>query len=407
MELQIEGHRTFGNQCVDALNGEGAAMPLATYMDTGAEASTSPETKTWAPPPSVPQEIGQAATPVRRRGATECPATSQAAPSVAETAATERKRRGKGARCGSDTIETTPPSQPHGPSDGAGGEGQSSGGSHATDALAATVARIVELQKVRKFCIVSQSRCDRSIESLIATMIGYNNDLDEKDRKALFRRAGEIRRVVEGGEGQNFCDNQELSALSAILPLIPASAQSRAVWDQHRDSAEKEMERLAKTLPIWQWAKAVRGLGPKGVAILVGEAGIPIGDYRTQYGLWKRFGLAVINGERQQRKSGAIDAAMHGYSPGRRAQVWSICSDSLFRAQWRGEKDGIPAHPIGPYGEAYARRRAHTGPRIEATKDLPPAERWTKGRCHNDARRVMTKLLIEDMWKAWRREATT
>ena len=29
-------------------------------------------------------------------------------------------------------------------------------------------------------------------------------------------------------------------------------------------------------------------------------------------------------------------------------------------------------------------------------------DKWTKGRCHNDARRIMSKALLRDLWRVWR-----
>lgn len=280
------------------------------------------------------------------------------------------------------------------------------------------IKRLRELQSIRKHCIKSQSRIDRSMESLIASALGYRPDLPTKDGKAIFRQAATIRLSVEkGGEGYHQRETQNQHALSAILHLIPVSAASRDLWDKRRAEVERDMEKLAQELPAWaSFAKGVRGLGPKGFGIICAEASIPIGEYRTISGLWKRLGLAVISGERQQRKRGAA-AIEHGYSPRRRSEVWAVCSDSLFRAQWRGDKDedgadptktgkpvAEPAHAIGPYGEAYARRRAHTAPRVEMTADLDVADpaKWTKGRCHNDGRRIMTKALMADLWVAWR-----
>ena len=273
--------------------------------------------------------------------------------------------------------------------------------------VAAIVSELVELQRLRRFCIVSQSRCDRSIESLIASVIGFRIDGDEKERKTIFAQAKAYRlRVEKGGEGHKCHDTHAMRALASLDPMILANIAARAPWDAKRKQVEADMERLAKLLPVWPWVQSVRGLGAKGFAIIVGEAGIPIGDYRTVSGLWKRMGLAVIGGERQRKKADREQAAAHGYSPKRRAEVWAVCSDSLFRAQWRGadEDAGTEAHPIGPYGEVYARRRAHTAPRIEETADLPAGDpmKWTKGRCHNDARRVMTKALLCDLWGEWR-----
>ncbi len=304
-------------------------------------------------------------------------------------------------------------------SDGADGDGQVVVDNQKRDAVAVTVSRLVELQKIRRFCITSQSRCDRSMEALIASTLGYSTDIEEKDRKKLFLQASKIRKSVEeGGEGQIVFDTHTTNALSAITSLVPLSAASRGLWDKRRADTEAEMEKLAKTLPVWPFVEGIRGLGAKGLAVIVGLAGIPIGDYRSVSGLWKRMGLAVINGESQRRKKDKVLAEMHGYSPYRRSELWAFCSDTMFRAQWRGDKDedgknptltgkpiAVAAHPIGEYGEIYARRREATKARMLATEHLPKSDpdRWSAGRCHNDGRRIMTKELLKDLWVEWRR----
>lgn len=384
-------------------------------------------------------EIGAAERPIRRRGAIQR-AESKGCPLPSEPMPVETRAKRQGARLrpepkGEAPLVATDPAarqvkrgranpaakpSPRSPSPAPvpaatpvrrkavnGSEPQTR--TLSADYIAAICAEIVSLQRLRRFCITSQSRCDRSIESLIASRIGFRIDATEKDRKAVFARAQAYReRVEEGGEGQTLPETQERSALSAIDPFILLSAASRGAWDVKRDDCEKKMRRLAMSLPVWPFAKAVRGLGELGLARLIGEAGILLGDYRTVSGLWKRLGLAVIDGERQRKKSDKDEAAAHGYSPKRRAEAWSVCSDSMFRQQWRGadEEKGLPARPIGPYGEVYAKRRAHTECRIAATEhmDAKNPQKWTKGRCHNDARRVMTKRLLLDLWLAWRNE---
>ena len=256
--------------------------------------------------------------------------------------------------------------------------------------LAPLLSELAELQAQRTFCIKSQSRCDRSTEAMIARVLGYRPDADEKDRKAVWKQASAVRKAVEGGDGQIRTDDQCTRALSACSPLILLSAQSRAAWDAHRQQVEKRMRKIARQLPVWSWVEPIKGFGDLGLAIILAETG-DLSNYATKERVWKRLGLAVIEGERQQRKAGAEAAAAHGYNPRRRAEIWTLCSDSMFRHQWRGEKDGVPAGPAGPYGEVYARRKAHTETR-----------EWTPGHRHNDARRVMTKALIENLWKAWR-----
>jgi hypothetical protein len=61
--------------------------------------------------------------------------------------------------------------------------------------------------------------------------------------------------------------------------------------------------------------------------------------------------------------------------------------------QWQAAKNGEDeGHPTGPYGEAYATRRAHTD---ETHPD------WTKGHSHADALRVAFKRFLVDLWETW------
>lgn len=298
------------------------------------------------------------------------------------------------------------------------GEGRGDHGTHMLLALAATITELAGLQRRRVFSITQQSRAERAIESLIASTLGFRLDAEEKDRKKVFAAAKAFRLAVErGGEGHIDDDTHAASALSALAPLILAAASNRETWDTLRTAAEKEMRAQAKRLPVYDFAAGVKGFGDLALAAITAEAGIPIGDYRTVSGLWKRLGLAVIRGERQRKKTDKAAAAEHGYSPRRRAQVWSFCSDSMFRHQVAADKDedgkdpkksgnpvATPAHATGPYGEVYTKRRAHTLPRVEATADLATGDpaKWTPGRCHNDARRIMTKALLRDLWRVWR-----
>lgn len=259
------------------------------------------------------------------------------------------------------------------------------------EALAATVQALSELQKQRRFCIISQSRADRACEAFIARYLGYRPDLPAPEGQAIWKQAAALRKAVEkGGEGQNHRDDQLRAAPAACTPIILNSATAREAWDNHRKQVEKQMRKLALTLHVWPWVKSVSGLGELGLAIIVGETG-DLSNYATKERVWKRLGLAVIDGERQQRKSNADLAMIHGYNPKRRAEIWAV-TDSLFRQQWRGARDETPAGPIGPYGEVYGRRKAHTVSRDD----------WTPKHRDNDARRIMAKALIEDLWRVWR-----
>jgi hypothetical protein len=273
------------------------------------------------------------------------------------------------------------------------GEGHSAPARQYASALSDTCERLKALQRKRRFCIVSQSRCDRSCEALLASVIGYSPDMDAKARKEIWKQASAARKAIEDGEdGHTSSDNHTRSAILAVADIVRQSAQARASWDTLRREVERDMRKIAKSLHVYPWAQGVAGFGDLGLGIIIGETG-DLHLYATKERVWKRLGLAVIEGFRQQRKSGVEEAAAHGYNPKRRAEVWAI-ADSMFRHQWRGAKDDAPAHALGPYGEAYARRKAHTETR-----------EWTPKHRDNDARRIMAKQLVEDLWREWRRDA--
>lgn len=356
------------------------------------------------------EEIGLVEMPVRRKRAIYMSAPRHSTPASAHIEPVEtpvRKRRASQA----STPKTIAPG---------------------VSSIQEVVKELVSLQRRRQFSITQKNRSERAIESLIASTMGFRLDADEKDRKSVFARAKAFRLTVEkGGEGQKPADTQHNSALSAIVPLIVISADNREPWVKLRKDVEANMQMVAAQLPpnVVAFARTVRGFGITSLlalAVLTAEAGIPIGDYRTISGLWSRMGLGVKDGQRQggwcnkeQLVNDNGDPTLR-YSPKRRAEAWAFCSDSMFRGQWRGEaeldEDGekseksgkpvvkiVPAHADGPYGVVYERRRMHTAPKVLATAHLPNTDRdkWTKGRCHNDARRIMTKALLIDLWREW------
>ncbi len=170
--------------------------------------------------------------------------------------------------------------------------------------------------------------------------------------------------------------------LSAMEPLIAAQT-----------STEKKLAKLAKALPVYDWAKGISGLGEVSLSAIVGECGAPVGEYKSVSAVWKRMGLAVINGERQRRVAG--DAAIeHGYNPGRRSIMWNI-GCCLIKAQVRKDPENEELRiGIGEYGALYLERKAY-----EATKTDRPII------AHARAQRYMEKRLLREMWKAWRAAA--
>lgn len=208
--------------------------------------------------------------------------------------------------------------------------------------------------------------------------------------------------------------------LMAMEPLVAARADIM-----------KTLEKLARELPVYEWAKSIKGLGDYQLAAIIGECGgagdIGPGDYKSVSALWKRMGLAVINGGRQRRVQGA-DALDHGYNAERRSLMWNI-GGSLMKAQLRSEKDEKGKkiegtdYAIGDFGQVYLDRKnelrakneageyaERAAKAVAAAKKLgnkPLAEnvagRLTPSHIHNDAKRYMEKRLLRHLWQEWRR----
>ena len=296
-------------------------------------------------------------------------------------------RKKSGASAAPETKTASPPR----------GEVQSAGESPLFVDLPATQQTLAALQRRRLFSIVQQSRSNRALESYIAPYLGYDPGASEKDRKGTFLRAkAVIEAVAEGRESEL---GGEIDA--SLEPIVRATIISRAPWDGIRHEAEKEMRRLALTVPAAVWAVVPKGMGDLGLARFLAEVtGVRGGleTYETKERVWKRCGLAVIGGVRQQKRTNKEEAAAHGYRPRRRAEIWDI-ADKVFRQQ------GTPdAGTATRWRLVYDDRRAHTLPRMAATEDLPPShkDKWTRQRCRSDAVRIMMKAIIEEVWKTWR-----
>lgn len=175
-----------------------------------------------------------------------------------------------------------------------------------------------------------------------------------------------------------------------VAPFISAAA----LFDDRLRDVERQLEKHAKRLPVWPWVEGISGFGAKSLAILVGECG-DLSAYRTVSGVWKRAGLAVIDGERQRKCADAVKALAHGYSPSRRSDLWNI-GEAIARRQrtWADKTTGEVSKEPGPYGVYLEAEKA---------KQLAKGERPVVAEAR--AKRHMTKRILRDLTLEWRRIA--
>lgn len=164
---------------------------------------------------------------------------------------------------------------------------------------------------------------------------------------------------------------------------------ARDTISPERQAIEKYLANAAMLLPVHAWVKAVRGFGDMSLACLVGEGG-DIGSYRSVAGLWKRFGLGmvetvdeagVVTRSRQRLVANNPELAIrHAYSPSRRSVVFVI-GDVMVKMN------------RGDYRAVYDARKTYE---IARDPEIKPIV------AHRRAQRYMEKRLLKHLRQAWR-----
>lgn len=263
---------------------------------------------------------------------------------------------------------------------------------------------------------------DQQLRQFLKNDLGWRKSLPKEDRDRIAGLADEI--MVAGaadfqlqvltGKGELIGKDKAASTrarkafcaapdeYAAYRTIVVTSYAMRQQPAERADEAAAHMERLAKMLPVWEWARHIDGFAAPSLAVIVAEAG-DLGEYPKKGHLWKRMGVAVIGEVRQGGlpKSAPKEAWIeHGYSRVRRSRMWNI-GDSLIK----GNGDG-------PYRAVYLRRKDYERKRAEAAGlTVVPTAKIPKGRAHEfmsvghihlRAQRYMEKRLLKDLWQAWR-----
>ena len=262
----------------------------------------------------------------------------------------------------------------------------------------------------------------RAVNSdLIATIVEtwrQRVDLHRAEKSLTLQIKAKCRRVLEGDKTEadtlykSMMNGQSHEHAMTMAMVCQPFLDARGMIEASRKATEKQLEKMAKDLHVWPWVESVKGFGAMSLASVIGEAG-DLSRFNTVSKLWKRMGLAVINGGRQRLVSGAA-AIEHGYNPARRSVVWNI-GECLIKQQ-------------GDYRALYLERMArevskcHDEGLLHATTTAATVTSWVNrglpepvkvskideahhrscGHIHNRAKRYVEKRLMRELWKAWR-----
>lgn len=262
---------------------------------------------------------------------------------------------------------------------------------------------IRQLQRQRVRFVKQCNRLNNSLAAEICNVLGYSTQMEEAERKALREKAKAIiKAICKGGTHEH----------PVILALVQAASFGLDAFKRQRLAYEKEMEKLAKQLPVAEWVNGQnqRGFGIPGLAIIVGELG-DLNGYPNPGKIWKRMGCAPFESRGEMKMSStwrgskpSLSAAEwedNGYSPRRRAVAFNL-GDGLLK-----QNGG------GPYRKRYDEVKLRC-------QELHPDWKWNKcdgckgagcekcyqtgkqcGHAHNHAHLLMTKLLLKNLWIEW------
>ncbi len=258
------------------------------------------------------------------------------------------------------------------------------------------IAQIDRVNRRRKEYIKAKIRMINSGKAQLRLAIGaakFLPDMTDDDRKKMRDETDKAWAAATKPENQNY---------EIIAPMLGAIA----VFDDQQALCEKEMVKLVKLLPVYDWVKSVNGFGDVSFATVVGECG-DIGSYRNPSCIWKRMGLAPFEGKAGAtwRKIGGLSAEQWiaaGYSPKRRSVAYNLDKIIGGMGLWR-PLIGSDLTDANYYQRVFAERA-----RIEAVKLEMPVTESDKGKesytkyVSTRAMRYTQKRLLRELWRAWR-----
>lgn len=257
--------------------------------------------------------------------------------------------------------------------------------------------RIRAKHRERQFWMDQRKRLANALGAFLRRSQGWSKELPDKERKAIETAVND---ALDAGE--TFIKkgtDSDLPLFVEFRELILESILGRVPFEREEHAALLRMNKLVRQLPVWpSWAKDIHGLGEASLGTIVGEAG-NLSNYATHSKLWKRMGLAVLDGVRQgglKSNASAEKWIAHGYSGQRRSYVFVIGEVMIRGGTYRAVYDQCKQREI----DKAAARGQTVEPASARTKN-DPDHFMSVGHVHNRAKRAMEKKLLRDLWRAW------
>ncbi|MCD1264019.1 MULTISPECIES: hypothetical protein [Shinella] len=259
----------------------------------------------------------------------------------------------------------------------------------------------------------------------IVEVYRLRQDMIRARTKLILQAQASLRRVFAGDKDMAAKTYAEASKdpgheyRGQIQPYLA----SLDILDDQQSAYEKELVRDVKRLPIYAWAKAIKGFGDLSLACIIGEASgyrndtgefYSVGDFKSVSALWKRMGLAVLNGHRQGnpgKGASADDWIAEGYSKTKRSVMWNIGNSLILSMGKFRPVFGEDVDANADYTElqrVFANRARYEAERLphkcgSAVKQSATGKDSYTLHAANRAKRYTEKRLLRMLYAEWRR----
>jgi hypothetical protein len=190
------------------------------------------------------------------------------------------------------------------------------------------------------------------------------------------------------------------SKLGLLTPLQEAKL-GEMVSDLKAEERKLQgmMEQELEEIPVWQWLRTIKGMGPAMAAGLVAWID-DISKAPHVSSLWRYAGLHVEDGRAPRRKRGE----KADWNPRLRTHMWKITKQVLMA------RDPFYYGWYKEFKEREVEKCKKNGIRIVPASKLPtkggkkyePPGVISQGHVENRARRKVAKLLLAHLWHVWR-----
>jgi len=239
--------------------------------------------------------------------------------------------------------------------------------------------------------ITTKNRIQNAVRSAVARALLDGEQVSKGTYQQVCMLASRVMKAVTLGKELPENDKYDVQKAAEATEIeIENCELSCDAWVKRIAACDKIMVDMVKDMPIVdQFVRPLKGFGELSFARILAEAGGDLWTYPNPAKLWRRFGLAVINGEAQGHPNG------FGYTAGVNVpkELWA----SHFISKRRRSISYVAFDPVikhngQPYKAFFDKKKAERQAKLEAE-----GNKRYKVIGYKHGHRLMEKEILKDL----------